>query len=371
MIAFRSIPNLFMRTKSSLFKCVLLCKMLLLISYAGNTQEIEIKTTSAKGKTILCFIYHRFGDSRYPTTNVSVKDFELHLNWLKKNNFELLNFSDAIEYLQSAEPIRKIAVISIDDGYKSFFKNGLPLLKKHNFPSTLFINTETVGGGDYMDWTMLKTAMKSKVEIGNHTHSHDYFLNRPINTRYTLFKDEIELSQSMIQKNLDFTPIVFSYPYGEFDIEMKNIVKQIGFKAAAAQNSGVIYSEGDLFMCPRFPMSEAYSGIDKFIEKAKAKPLKILERSPNSFELPANRKPVLKLTIESSDLRLDQLQCFVQGGKCSFKIIEKNTDKTTITFQSTAPITKRRRTLYTITVPDKKGVWHWYSHLWIDPKIKE
>lgn len=372
MIITRSIRNTFMKTNSFILKFILLFNVLLMVGSHGKTQPIETEIITADDdKTIMCFVYHRFGDSRYPTTNVSVKDFESHLNWLTRDDFSFLNFSDAITYLQSDEPARKIAVITIDDGYTSFFKNGLPLLKKYKVPATVFINTETVDGGDYMDWSELKTAMKNNIEIGNHTHSHDYFLNKPITTRYKAFKEEIELSQSIIQKNLHFTPIVFSYPYGEFTMEMKNIAKQAGFKAAAAQNSGVVYTGTDLFMCPRFPMSEAYSSLDKFVEKASSKALKILQRSPDSFELPSNKKPILKLTIASSDLRLDQLQCFVQGGKCSFKIIDKSADKATITFQSVAPINGRRRTLYTITVPDKKGVWHWYSHLWINASIRE
>ncbi len=372
MIITRSIRNTFMRSNSFILKFILLFIVLLMVSSNGKTQPIESEIiTSDDDKTIMCFVYHRFGDSRYPTTNVSVKDFESHLNWLTKHDFTFLNFSDAISYLQSDEPARKIAVITIDDGYKSFFKNGLPLLKKYKLPATLFINTETIDGGDYMGWPELKTAMNDNIEIGNHTHSHDYFLNKPTATRYKAFKDEIELSQSIIEKNIDFTPTVFSYPYGEFDVEMKNIAKQVGFKAAAAQNSGVIYAGTDLFMCPRFPMSEAYSGLDKFIEKASAKALKIVKRSPENPYLPADKKPILTLTIDIADLRLDQVQCFVQGGKCSFKIIEKSSDKATITFQSVAPINGRRRTLYTITVPDKKGVWHWYSHLCINASIRE
>jgi peptidoglycan/xylan/chitin deacetylase (PgdA/CDA1 family) len=343
-----------------------------MIGSNGKTQPIETKIiTSDEDKTIMCFVYHRFGDSRYPTTNVSVKDFELHLNWLTKHDFTFLTFSDAIAYLQSDESVRKVAVITIDDGYRSFFHNGLPVLKKHKIPATLFINTETIEGGDYMGWSELKTAMKNNIEIGNHTHSHDYFLNKPTSTRYKAFKEEIELSQSIIQKNLDFTPIVFSYPYGEFDVEMKNVVKNIGFKAAAAQNSGVVYADTDLFMCPRFPMSETYSGLNKFVEKASSKALKVVNSSPNNPYLPSNKKPILTLTININDLRIDQLQCFVQGGKCSFNITEKRADTATIIVQSVAPINRRRRTLYTITVPDKKGIWHWYSHLWIDPKIKE
>ncbi len=345
---------------------------MLMFSFAGKTQQIDQhRHSSNTDKTVVCFVYHRVGDSRYPTTNVSVKDFEAHLNWLSKHDYQMLTFSEAIEYLQSDEPEQKTVVITIDDGYKSFFKNGLPLLMKYKIPATLFINTETVGAGDYMDWTMLKTAMNSRLEIGNHTHSHNYFMNVPINMRYKVFRDEIELSQSIIKKNLDFTPIVFTYPYGEFDMEMKSIVKQFGFKAAAAQNSGVVYIGTDLFICPRFPMSEAYSSPAKFAEKATIKPLKILKLSPDDSHIPATKKPILTLTINTLDLRLDQLQCFVQGGTSIVNITKKSEDNATVTFQSSTAIIGRRRTLYTITVPDTNGIWHWYSHLWIDPTIKD
>jgi peptidoglycan/xylan/chitin deacetylase (PgdA/CDA1 family) len=53
--------------------------------------------------------------------------------------------------------------------------------KKYDIPATLFINTKTVGGGDYMTWGELKDVVKHDIEIGNHTHSHAYFLNLPEN----------------------------------------------------------------------------------------------------------------------------------------------------------------------------------------------
>src|SRR5687767_10925995 len=177
--------------------------LLVLLSCTGKTQSTNEKNTTYpdNGKEIVCFVYHRVGDPRYPTTNVSVKDFDAHLAWLVKNKFQVLTFSDALAYLRSGEPARTTAVITIDDAYKSFFVRGFPLLKKYGLPATLFMNTKTVGGGDYMNWSELATAAKSNIEIGNHTHSHDYFLNEKAATRYKTFKEEIELSQSLISKN--------------------------------------------------------------------------------------------------------------------------------------------------------------------------
>ncbi len=349
---------------------ILLIALFISIACKGGTVKEEKSVVLSNEKEIVSFVYHRFGDSRYPSTNVSLKDFKAHLEYLKNNNFQVLNFSDAIDYLKSDAPIQKTAVITIDDGYKSFYENGLPLLKKYDYPATLFINTETVGSGDYMNWETIKKAKEQRIEIGNHTHSHAYFLNMPESERYTQFEKEIEQTQQIIKKQLDFTPEVFAYPYGELDSKMKEIVEKSGFKAAAAQNSGVIYSGTDLMQCPRFPMSEFYSDIAKFKSKANMKALRIIKQSPTSALLKKETSsPVLTLTFNNKDIQINQLQCFIQGAECEIAK-SNNGDSTTIEFKPKSAINQNRRTLYTITVPDKNGEWHWYSHLWVNPGVK-
>lgn len=348
-------------------------KWILLLLTSLLTLDTRYKSDSGHptkdDKEVVCFVYHRFGDSRYPSTNVSVRDFEIHVKYLVENDFQVLTLSEAIAYLQSEQPSKKTAVISIDDGYRSFFTNALPLLKKYNLPATLFINTKTVGGGDYMTWDELRDVVRYGVEIGNHTHSHDYFLNFPESSRYKTYKDEIALSQSIIEKNLDIESIVFSYPYGEFDAEMKKIVKQAGFVAAAAQNSGVIHAVSDIFQCPRFPMSEAYSSVKQFAEKASMHALQILDQSPKAIVLKEKNPPVLTLTLPGGDLNLKQLQCFVQGGECELEVLETTDEGTTISLRARKPLGARRRTLYTLTYRDNQGEWYWFSHLWINPGV--
>jgi len=322
-------------------------------------------------KEVVCFVYHRFDDGRYPTTNVSTKDFEAHLNFLIRNKFDIVTFSQAVTYLKSNEPARKVAVITVDDGYKSFYRNGLPILKKFSLPATLFINTKTVEGGDYMSWRELQLAVDAGVEIGNHTHSHDYFLNQPSATRYQVFKEEIELSQKIIFEKLQLKPIVFSFPYGEFDSKMKSIVKEAGFLAGAAQNSGVMHEKMDFFLCPRFPISDAYAAQKEFAEKASMHALRVVHQTPDDVLLPASKRPTLTITFNNDDLRVDRLQCFVQGGQCTLRDVKTIGNETTITVQPASVIKNRRRTLFTITVPDKQGGWHWFSRLWIEPGKKE
>lgn len=336
---------------------------------ATPREENKIDSLPAGEKEIVSFVYHRFGDNRFPSTNIKVTDFEAHLKWLSSNQYQVLSLSDALAYLKNDSTAQHTAVITIDDGYKSFYTYGFPLLKKYKMPATLFINTETVGSGDYMTWQELAQVSKHGVEIGNHTHTHAYFLNQKQNERYKSFLDEIELAQKLISENLNLKPKVFAYPYGEFDDGFETIVKAVGFMGAAAQNSGVINKSTNLFQLPRFPMSENYA--DKFEEKASMRSIHVLSSSPKWPMIPRGKsRPTLTLTIDPKGLRTDQLQCFVQNSECELKILEQSQTELRLTITATTSILKNRRTLYTLTVPDSLGNWHWYSHLWINPSVK-
>lgn len=331
----------------------------------SNAHPASIPKTE---KEVVCFVYHRVGDSRYPTTNITVDDFEAHLNYLVKNGFHVVTLSEALTYIDSDQPERKTAVITVDDGYKSFFKYGLPLLKKYDLPATLFVNTETVGAGDYMDWSQLQLAIKAGLELGNHTHSHQYFLNLPDAAREQILSEEIEKSQNLIKEHLGVIPTLFSFPYGEFDNKMKEVVREAGFRAAAAQNSGVLSTDGDRFIIPRFPMSESYSALTKFIEKANAHRLAV-DRVNDDPVVSGNLKPKLNLTVTKEGLDFTQLQCFIQGTTCHYQVIAESDKSVTMSITPEQPLT-RRRTICTITVRGRKGGWYWYSHLWVNPLKK-
>ncbi len=320
-------------------------------------------------RQVVGFIYHRFGDDRYPSTNTPLDDFGAHLAFLKSNGYKVMTFSEAVLYLQQEGPYEKAAAITIDDGYKSFYESALPLLKQYGYPSTLFINTGSVGGKDYMSWKDIKESVEAGVEIGNHSHSHAYFLNLEAQTRIDTFRAELRLAQQLIEKNLGLIPKVFAYPYGEFSPEMAVAVESEGFIGAAAQNSGIMYSRGNFFALPRFPMSTAYSSSEKFAGKARMKAFEMESIQHEGYLISAGTlDPKLQLTFSKENLYLGDLQCFIQRGKCVMETKE-NGDFIEISISPKAPLIARR-TLYTLTIKDSDNIWHWYSHLWINPEKK-
>ena len=121
------------------------------------------------------FIYHRFDDSVYPSTNISSREFQSHLEILHQQDFTVLTLGQILDKIKHGESLpERCAAITVDDAYRSFLTSGWPLLKSFGFPATLFVSTDTVGGGEHLDWQELKTLRNEGVEIGNHTASHAF-----------------------------------------------------------------------------------------------------------------------------------------------------------------------------------------------------
>lgn len=326
-------------------------------------------TTSlfAQRNEVVSLVYHRFGDDRYPSTNISLTTFEEHLKYLTKAGFKSVTFSEGLQMITADTVKGKIVSITVDDGYLSFFENGLPLLKKYGFTATLFVNTSTIGGNDYMNWDQIKETQNQGIEIGNHSDTHPYFLDVSERTSATFFKQEVESAQIEMTQELGKAPLVFAYPYGEVNEEMKPILKELGFIGAAAQNSGVIHSGSDFFQCPRFPMSESFGTLTQFKEKVEMKGLEILKAEVISTGYNGSiDKPRINLEFKEEGLFVESMQCFVQGSQCSKSIQIYKDGLVKMAIRPKTALTSRR-TLFTITIPDDDGNWHWYSYLWVIP----
>lgn len=312
-------------------------------------------------------LYHRFDEAKYPSTSISSALFREQLSYLKDNQFRVIKLSDAIQKLLSTDASGKYVVITIDDAFDSFMDSGFPILREFGLPATLFVNTETVGSGDYISWEDLEILVSNGIEIGNHTHSHSYFLDIDTVNRYQTFIRDVQVAQELIESKLNVKPKVFAFPYGEFDSGMIEIVRQMGFIGATAQNSGVMSFYSELFALPRFPMTDYYGKLESFSEKISMKALPVVKTIPSST-IASENPPVLQFILEKERFDLDQMQCFIQGAKCTLK--ELDPDKGLFQISADQKLHSRRH-LFTVTIPSKdNSQWYWFSHQWIFPKQK-
>lgn len=129
------------------------------------------------------------------------------VGWLTIDDYSLTPFS----YQGFTRPI---VSVTVDDGYASFYNNGLPILKKYGLVSTDYIITSVIDNDPaYMTSSMVKGLYASGQEIGSHTVTH------PDLTTLSATKMDAELKNSQVfLQNLLGVPVTdFASPYGSYN----------------------------------------------------------------------------------------------------------------------------------------------------------
>ena len=304
---------------------------------------------------IISLMYHRFEENKYPSTNIKVEDFIKHLNIIEENKISFINPNNFEEELKNNKTQRKM-LLTIDDGFSSFFDNAWPILKKKKIPFILFISTREVGSFNYMTWDQIKELSKENfVEIGNHSHTHEYlvdennnFIKKDIEKSITIFKDKLG-------KNSNF----FSYPFGEYSLEFKDIIKSLGFKYAFGQHSGVMDETKNLYELPRFPINEKYGEIKRFNSLIKTLPFKYKKIYPDErYLIQSKNPPNVKIEFYENIENLNSLNCYSnEGGKWRQSEINFENTNTLLININEKFVGERGR--INCSLRDQSGFWRW------------
>ena len=82
---------------------------------------------------IISIMYHRFEENKYPSTNIRINDFKKHLEIIEEENIYFVNPKNFENELFENKDKRKI-LLTIDDGFLSFYEKAWPILKKKKLP---------------------------------------------------------------------------------------------------------------------------------------------------------------------------------------------------------------------------------------------
>jgi len=318
------------------------------LNSSSDTQDID-------DFGIISLMYHRFEENKYPSTNIKLKDFKEHLKIIQENKINFVNPKNFENDLTNKKAQRKI-LLTIDDGYSSFYKNAWPILKEKKIPFILFISTREVGSFNYMTWDQIKELSKENfVEIGNHSHSHEYLVDE----NKDLIKEDIEKSILIFKDKLGKNSNFFSYPFGEYSLEFKNIIKSLGFKYALGQHSGVMDDTKNYYEFPRFPINEKYGEIKRFNSLIKTLPFKYKKIYPEEKYLIKSKNPP-NVIIEFYDniVNLKSLNCYSnEGDKWRQSNIKFKNNNTLLVNINEKFVGERGR--INCSLRDSSGFWRW------------
>ncbi len=336
--------------------------LLLFALFVGYTQGL-LAQTEQNGAVI--FIYHRFGESRYPSTSIKMEQFRFQLEYLKTHHYNVWPLSKIIQTLKEQKPLPpKTVALTIDDAYKSVYTHAYPLLKQYSFPFTVFVNTNPVDNAskNYMSWDEMREMKRNGAEFGNHTVSHPSFLtflDLDESKMQAKIKRELEYAQKRLQQELAVKTKMVAYPFGEYTNKIRGFVSSLGY-AACTQVGGVLTHSSELAEIPRFPMSQRFATKEGFLTKLQTKALP-LAAPPKSDHLVMQNPPKLQLTLQRP---LKGIGCYLSSGE---RIRISKSDAIHLSIQAKEAL-QPPRDHYTCTAPASKGRWYWYSFLWVFPK---
>jgi peptidoglycan/xylan/chitin deacetylase (PgdA/CDA1 family) len=320
--------------------------------------------------------YHHIAKHTPFITSTRPELFRWQMDYLKQQAYQVLPLSQVIDSLKHKQELpEKTVVITFDDAYQSIYDTALPILKKNKFPFSIFVNTDAISfAKNQLSWQQLNQLTQYQGEILNHSASHTHFIRQKhaedsFQWRQRI-RNEIEKSQSTIEYFIGSTPKILAYPYGEYSLEIVQLIKDMGY-AGLGQHSGPAGFGMPLEILPRFPMGGHYGEKAQFIEKLHTLPLALKDHEIFDPITKNSEQPVIILSLANdNNMPTHNFQCYVSGqGKAQLKW---DSAQTQVMIQAKKPL-KAGRNRYNCTMPvsnspDKENYYYWLSQLWITPR---
>ena len=313
--------------------------------------------------------YHHVSDSTPKSTSISPAQFEVHLQYLKDNNFTVVPLSELMNAIKKQQVLKdRTVAITFDDAYQDNVTYAKPLLDKFNYPYTIFVNPSIIerGAKSYLSWSQLKALADEGVIIANHGYAHDSMARKPDDLTQaqwlTQYTKSLIASEKIIEEKTGQSWRYFAYPYGEYSPMDQQWMKDNDF-IAFSQQSGAVGLATDLTTVPRFPASQPYDKISGLRDKLNSLPLNISLIDKNAetiFEHKTTQSITFNVAVD--DFNKSQLNCYISGlGRQD--IIWQGDESFTINFSADLP-TGRVRCNCTAPSISKPGRYYWYSKPW-------
>ena len=236
---------------------LLLCALFLSFNYLYNNiapcyNETSLNNSNETIKLPIIMYHHLIkNNSRLSDFTIRPEQFEKDMIYLKEKGYETINTKQLLGYFYNNEPLpEKPIMITFDDGHESFYEYAYPILKKYDLKAVLSVVgsfTDTYSENEdhninysYSTWKQINEMSDSGyVEIGNHTYDlHKTDKGRKgcskksgedlESYRKFLTKDVSKLQEQIINYT-GYNPGIFTYPFGSFNKDTKQIIKDLGF----------------------------------------------------------------------------------------------------------------------------------------------
>lgn len=329
------------KNKSLLVIFILSLFLFIPMSY-HNVYQINNNIVYAEETVIPILAYHNFTKDEGSSYSINIIEFEKQMNYLATHNYSVISLSELLKGLKNGQLPPKPVVITIDDGFKSTFTLAYPLLKKYNFPATLFIYTDFIEkNSNSLTWGEIKEMTENNLEIGSHTLSHCNLLQYKENENYENYlariKKEIFLSKEILESKIGGKVKFFAYPYGVYSPTIKNLVIQADYEGILNTNSMNNTLNADPFSLNR-QIIFGNNSFNSFIQILNQQPLHTSKIFPDDGIIESDQFVKIGAILEDNNYDVKTLSMKLGGAKVEFTFNPENNE---ISFTSSKPLIKK------------------------------
>lgn len=212
-------------------------------------------------------MYHHIGqpgagtDAIRRDLSVSPANFEAQLRYLVGHGYGPITLESLVLHLQIGRPLPpKPVVLTFDDGFRDNYTNAYPLLKEYGFVGTFFVITGFVDEGrpEYMSWSEIELMHANGMEIGSHTYTHPSLRGKSFDYIVWQVLGSKEAIEARTQEPVRF----LSYPSGQYDQQVIDVLRSAGYWAAVTVEAGSLQSSERPFELKRIRVRGSYSLAD-------------------------------------------------------------------------------------------------------------
>lgn len=324
---------------------------------------ITNNTAYAEETVIPILDYHNFTREESSSYKINIVEFEKQMDYLAAHNYSVISLSELLEGLRAGQLPPKPIVITIDDGFKSTYTLAYPVLKKYNFPATLFIYTNFIEKNSYsLAWEEIREMTRHNIEIGSHTLSHCNLLKHKKDENYETYlariRKEIFLSKEILEAKIGVKIKHFAYPYGVYDPIIKNLAIQAGYEGILNANRMNNTLTADPFSLNR-QIIFGNNSFNSFIRILNQRPFNTSQIFPYDGIIESNQLVKIGAILKGDNYDAKTLSMKLGGAKVKFDFNPKNRE-ISFTPDPLKPLIKKSY-IVKITANDKNSQHQWQT----------
>lgn len=228
-------------------------------------------------ESVPILMYHAVGENPSAATrrlSVSPRPLDEQIAYLVEHGYTGMTFSDLADAFETGKALpERPVVVTFDDGYADFADVASPILRRYDFPATVFVTSGWVADAGpnaagapldrMLSWAQVRELAAAGIEIGAHSHSH------PELDQLTdvALRAELRVGRALLEDCIGAPVRSLAYPFGYSTPRVRRAARAAGYRCAAAVRNVRAASSDDLFALPRLTIrrSTDYATFDSIM----------------------------------------------------------------------------------------------------------